>query len=99
MNIFEQAEFHLIIYMFCTTLDSEMKHLNNAGQYIHKRQAEPITVEDENLLLETCNWLIRYYLTNCSATYICIIIWLGYILLYEVAVSIDSSCICLLRYN
>ena len=48
VNIFEQAEFH----MFCTTLDSEMKRLNSTGQYIHKRRAEPITVEDENLLWE-----------------------------------------------
>ena len=38
--------------MFRTTLDSEMKHLNSTGQYIHKRRAEPITVEDENLLWE-----------------------------------------------
>ena len=48
VNIFEQAEFH----MFCTTLDSEMKRLSSTGQYIHKRQAEPITVEDESLLWE-----------------------------------------------
>ena len=46
VNIFEQAEFH----MFRTTLDSEMKSLSSTGQYIHKRQAEPITVEDESLL-------------------------------------------------
>ena len=46
VNIFEQAEFH----MFCTTLDSEMKRLNSTSQYIQKRRAEPITVEDENLL-------------------------------------------------
>ena len=38
--------------MFRTTLDSEMKHLNGTSQYIHKKQAEPITVEDENLLWE-----------------------------------------------
>ena len=48
VNIFEQAKFH----MFCTTLDSEMKHLSSTGQYIHKRQAEPISVEDESLLWE-----------------------------------------------
>ena len=48
MNIFEQAEFH----MFHTTLDSEIKRLNITGRYIHKRRAEPITVEDENLLWE-----------------------------------------------
>ena len=48
VNIFEQAEFH----MFHTTLDSEMKCLSSTGQYIHKRQAEPITVEDESLLCE-----------------------------------------------
>ena len=48
VNIFEQAEFH----MFRTTLDSEMKRLiiSSTGQYIHKRQAEPITVEDESEL-------------------------------------------------
>ena len=48
VNIFEQAEFH----MFRTTLDSEMKRLSSTGQYIYKRQAEPITVEDESLLWE-----------------------------------------------
>ena len=48
VNIFEQAEFH----MFHTTLDSEMKCLSSTGQYIHKRQAEPITVKDESLLWE-----------------------------------------------
>ena len=48
VNIFEQAEFH----MFRTTLDSEMKRLSSTGQYIHNRQAEPITVEDESLLWE-----------------------------------------------
>ena len=48
VNIFEQAEFH----MFRTTLDSEMKHLSSTGQYIYKRQAEPIIVEDESLLWE-----------------------------------------------
>ena len=46
VNLFEQARFH----NFCTVLDSEMKRLNSTGQYIHKRQAEPITVEDENCL-------------------------------------------------
>ena len=29
-----------------------MKHLSSTGQYIHKRQAESITVEDESLLSE-----------------------------------------------
>ena len=48
VNIFEQAEFHT----FRATLDSEMKRLNSTGQYIHKRRAEPITVEDENVLWE-----------------------------------------------
>ena len=48
VNIFEQAEFH----MFRTTLDSKKKSLSSTGQYIHKRQAEPITVEDESLLWE-----------------------------------------------
>ena len=38
--------------MFRTTLDSEMKRLSSTSQYIHKRQAEPITVEDESLLWE-----------------------------------------------
>ena len=40
-------------FIFRTTLDSEMKLLNSTtGQYIHKRQAEPTTVEDESLLYE-----------------------------------------------
>ena len=38
--------------MFRTTLDSEMKCLSSTDQYIHKRQAELITVEDESLLWE-----------------------------------------------
>ena len=38
--------------MFRTTLDSEMKRLSSTGQYIHKRQVEPITVEDVSLLWE-----------------------------------------------
>ena len=46
VNLFEQARFH----NFRTVLDSEMKRLNSTGQYIHKKQAEPITVEDENRL-------------------------------------------------
>ena len=59
--------------MFRTTLDSERNRLNSTGQYIHKRQAEAITVEDESLLLEL--GLVRYYLTNCFAAYTCVHGW------------------------
>ena len=41
---------HICQTHFCTILDSEMKRLNSTGQYIHKRQAEPITVENKNRL-------------------------------------------------
>ena len=60
--------------MLCTTLDSEMKHLNSTSQFIHKRQAEQISVENENLPWEL-GLLRRYYLTNCSAMYTCIYGW------------------------
>ena len=70
INIFKQAEFH----KFCTTLDSEMKRLNSTGQYIHKWQAEPVTVEDENICT-LGTWLVRYYLSDCAASYTCLYGW------------------------
>lgn len=35
---------------FCSSLDGEMKRLNASGEYINKKQAQPITVEQESRL-------------------------------------------------
>ena len=40
------------LHGFRSTLDGEMKHLNATGNYVNKRQAEPITPEQENHLWE-----------------------------------------------
>lgn len=40
------------LHGFNRTLDSEMKRLNTTGKYIEKRQAQPITVEQEKRLWE-----------------------------------------------
>ena len=40
------------LHGFCCALDEEMKRLNATGNYIHKKQAQPITIEQENRLWE-----------------------------------------------
>ena len=48
IKLFDNPAFH----GFCKTLDGEMKQLNATGNYINKKQAEPITQEKENRLWE-----------------------------------------------
>ena len=35
------------VHQFRSTLDAELKRLNTTGNYIEKRQAQPITASDE----------------------------------------------------
>ena len=42
----DSSDFH----QFRATLDSELKRLNATGKYIEKRQAQPITASDEDVL-------------------------------------------------
>ena len=48
IKIFDNPSFH----DFRSTLDGEMKRLNSTGNYVNKKQAQPITVEQENRLWE-----------------------------------------------
>ena len=48
LNIFSQPQFA----GFCKTLDSEMKRLRSLGMGVDRKQAEPLTVEEENSLWE-----------------------------------------------
>ena len=38
------------LHGFRSTLDGEMKRLNGTGNYLNKKQAQPITQEQENRL-------------------------------------------------
>ena len=48
IKIFENPLFHDVR----STLEGEMNRLNGTGNYLNKKQAQPITVEQENRLWE-----------------------------------------------
>ena len=48
INFFDQFQFA----QFCCVLDGELKRLNGTGNYIHKKKANVITVEMEEILWE-----------------------------------------------
>ena len=53
------------LHGFHSTLDGEMKHLNETGNYLNKKQAQPIAQEQESRLWELRllgDQMLRYFL-------------------------------------
>ena len=65
INIFNDPQYA----GFQKTLDAEMKRLRSMGVGVKKRQAEPIFIQEDNILWERDAWVNRihtHYLTPCS---------------------------------